>query len=885
MTQHLIGAAETINADNTCYYWLIGMTNDNTASLDMTERMTIIPYDGTFSNLKIETENNPGVSVVYTVMVDGQATSLTATMAAGSTVCASTGSCSVIDGQNICLRADPNGTTNNDTFHRWTIDYEPDVHDRLIIMGGDNLSHSGTQYNSIWPSIRSTDSNECRIPMPCSGMAGFLWAKTIDPLGTGNTMEFEVLRNGSDTGLDTEIIGSTMTKNSDLSATSPFGFSPGDTIQMRTIETGTGSDPVAWGFCFFPAGVICNNIYSGQSSDNTGGYMRLLSYASGFQEDHFSRYNINQDFFNLFIRTDVAPGVGKSYTATLYVNGSPTSLTTTISGTDTASSNTSDYVTVSAGDRVNIYYYSTGSPSSTVLSYSVLTQDVGAHIAYGNIKTPLISGAQNPLSGGRTIRYPIHGSAWHESDSIWARSYFPISGTLRNWTITSTTNVAENQWIKGELIVEGVRTLTATIDGPSDYAVSLSETSVSAGDRAYVRITTSTTLNGIHWARWSSEFEQDSNIDAVVMGTGNIRNTSAWASAVAVPNGIDDHGNGNQKNQGYPIEYTGAPKHVAYHLYHGQENAPGVGEYWTSRIVVGGLGYNLTTSISGTDTEDTNLQDACLLWYTGWGHGMIPSDQPAATYTGWGFRITPTSDPTQRYGTPWCSAPGAPISQWDPSQPRYPFTGKDLTTLITTDVRTFVVRYCKLVLSHLRVCTHASLGTGEYFSVTITTNGADTSFTCTCSPEIYDTSWSYINTGSVTIDALNEAVELGLRTDGYDASGTVYCGWSMRSTIIESTYPGDLRLSDDLSIFSTQLLRPNQLHLGETITLYNPIIREATEPIPEEGIYIFIEDEAGMYRHIPDFIEGSWEDPGFIFSTKPKFTLDIEDDTGKRGGS
>lgn len=66
---------------------------------------------------------------------------------------------------------------------------------------------------------------------------------------------------------------------------------------------------------------------------------------------------------NLYCDVETAPGVGNSWTFTVYVGATPTALSVTISGTATTGSNTSNTLTVDAFDKISLRVTSTGSPA------------------------------------------------------------------------------------------------------------------------------------------------------------------------------------------------------------------------------------------------------------------------------------------------------------------------------------------------------------------------------------------------------------------------------------------------------------------------------------------------------------------------------------------
>lgn len=68
---------------------------------------------------------------------------------------------------------------------------------------------------------------------------------------------------------------------------------------------------------------------------------------------------------NLRVNIATAPGTNNSHTITLYKNGTSTPLAVTISGTSTSGSNTTDAVSVSAGDTISLFVSQSGTPTGS----------------------------------------------------------------------------------------------------------------------------------------------------------------------------------------------------------------------------------------------------------------------------------------------------------------------------------------------------------------------------------------------------------------------------------------------------------------------------------------------------------------------------------------
>lgn len=75
---------------------------------------------------------------------------------------------------------------------------------------------------------------------------------------------------------------------------------------------------------------------------------------------------------NLGVRLENAPGAGKKYTFTLFLNGNPTAITFDIADAATIGSDMVNEVAVTGGDTVSIECVPDGTPTSTGVTYSAL---------------------------------------------------------------------------------------------------------------------------------------------------------------------------------------------------------------------------------------------------------------------------------------------------------------------------------------------------------------------------------------------------------------------------------------------------------------------------------------------------------------------------------
>lgn len=178
-------------------------------------------------------------------------------------------------------------------------------------------------------------------------------------------------------------------------------------------------------------------------------------------------------FSDLYFRLSAAPGAGTSYTFTLMVNGSASTLTTTISDAATTANDTAHAVAVAPGDNVSLRSTYTGAPGTPWASWSlVFKADVpGESIVLANLSSSSGSAQYDGLSGktgvfatyaARALPIPTDGTFKHlylemSSDPGTAPDAYTVALTVNGAdTDLTTTVVADNvtgQDLTNEVVV------------------------------------------------------------------------------------------------------------------------------------------------------------------------------------------------------------------------------------------------------------------------------------------------------------------------------------------------------------------------------------------------------------------------------------------------
>lgn len=196
------------------------------------------------------------------------------------------------------------------------------------------------------------------------------------------------------------------------------------------------------------------------------------------------------DFRNLAITLASAPGVGKSLTVTLQINGADTALTVTISGAATSGSDTTHVVSVSDGDTVAWKRTTSGTPTLSIQSVTAEFNGATAgESSYGRANTQTLS-TRNPLfnpaqwnTATITDRYSLSPAAGAVTKLSATLSVAPGAGTSR-------TLVIYKNGIKQDGAGGTVNTQVTIADGATAGSATFS-LSVSPGDQLAAEWSTS----------------------------------------------------------------------------------------------------------------------------------------------------------------------------------------------------------------------------------------------------------------------------------------------------------------------------------------------------------------------------------------------------------
>ena len=192
----------------------------------------------------------------------------------------------------------------------------------------------------------------------------------------------------------------------------------------------------------------------------------------------------------LYVSGPAAPGAGKSITYTLLVNGVASALTCTISGaSQTANSDTTHSVSVSAGDLISIQ----GTPSGTPTWTSPIRTSM--RFASSDASYPLF-GMSNTVQNNSTCWSAWDGSQIDFSAGEGTRTYLAGGGTIKAFYVWFPNAITTGSYTVA-LEINGVVSGTVTVTITTGNVASVTGLSVlfNAGDKISLRYTRSGTPN------------------------------------------------------------------------------------------------------------------------------------------------------------------------------------------------------------------------------------------------------------------------------------------------------------------------------------------------------------------------------------------------------
>lgn len=259
--------------------------------------------------------------------------------------------------------------------------------------------------NSTWSTVESARDTIVASPFTIDKLYVALDAAP----GAGTQYVFTLRKNGADTA---QVVTITGTGLSAIDVNQAISFAPGDSIALSCTPTGTPAAPTnCYGYLEGYAGDNSFPILGGTNNAISNTAVNFQSPLAGRSSWQTADTLANQivpvagTLKNLRVRLGATPGVGKSIAITIYKNGSPTSLTTTIADNATTGTDSTDTVSFAPGDTMSIATAPTNTPSTPYVRWALEfapATNGQSFIAYsstsvGSVNTPFFD---QPESGG-----------------------------------------------------------------------------------------------------------------------------------------------------------------------------------------------------------------------------------------------------------------------------------------------------------------------------------------------------------------------------------------------------------------------------------------------------------------------------------------------------
>lgn len=331
-------------------------------------------------------------------------------------------------------------------------------------------------YNST--SNATNTFREQIVPAPIT-LSNFYVSLASAPGGVAS-ITVSIMKNGSASAVTVTITGSA---TSATDSTHSVSFNAGDLIGVTVTTSGSPTNSRAsWN-------VGCTST-SGDYFPMFGGMMGSLtattSYAYPYSTSNNSTVTTEAQaeivipcagtLSNMYVATDVAPGTGNSIQFVPYKNGSAGLLTATISGASaTSASDTTDSITVSAGDRISMQLVKSTSLTSARFFWGIqfTPTTVGqSFFAFGNSSAPstATTNYEQPLGIGlagwnatESTALSIPGACTLQA-LYWMAGTAP--GTVASWALTvrkNSTNTALSATITGSATTANITGQNVTL--------------------------------------------------------------------------------------------------------------------------------------------------------------------------------------------------------------------------------------------------------------------------------------------------------------------------------------------------------------------------------------------------------------------------------------
>lgn len=721
-TSVLLGG--TTGAPSSGQYGLV--QNYASANASLTNREVVIPTAGTFSDLSVKLTVAPGVgtSRTFTLVKNAGDQTLTCTIADAATTCNDAShSFTVAKGDVVSIRLDVSGVPAS-TVPRWSIGWSPDVDGEslLLFSSSSNLSPGGsTLYNFMagslgWTATESSAANLAtagtlkKAYVSLSGAPDGSASYTFNSRVAGADGNLQVVVSGASTtgedavNTDAVTVGQLIDWSHFATDTPTTRFArlgvvlltevpatptPTATATATTTSTSTPTSTPTTG----PAVGMISQMNGVAQTLNTGN-TRYLCPLSGTIVAWESTESIGScvmpsagTFSNFYVALSGTSGTG-TRAFKFFVNGAEPASTLSASITNGTSANdTTNLVTVNAGDTVSIRQVTTGTLNSVFIYWGVQFR-----AAVNTNEQPIIYNSLGNTAAGSSTRYfqiQGNGAMVTSGNENFIKQRMPTGGTLSKLRVSVSAAPSTSRTFTLRQNASGT-TLTCTITNPNttctdavnsvtvaageDFSLQTVGTSDTGAPRVKVSMVFAPTTDGEMIALTSDSLVQSQNTTVYnAINGGNVfQTTETFSQQLFLPGTV-------KKLQGkVDSNVGGSGQTITFSLNANQ----------TPQAVTCSIATGASSCSDGSNTYDINQSDMLAL--------KMALSATTGARTGWtGFVVsmpTPTSTPTST-----ATSTSTPTST-STSTPTNTPTVTPTSTVTSTPTNTAVAAGAKVLL-------------------------------------------------------------------------------------------------------------------------------------------------------------------------------------------
>ena len=333
---------------------------------------------GKLKNLRVELNDTPGGGIkTYTFTLRRAVgigafanTALTCTVGSGDTQANDTvNEISVAAGDIICLECDPTATPTA-RYAKWSMVFEGDNANESLLLSANVIRNTNTNYGPMMGTRNSTSEDERRVVCPTSGTIKNLYVQlSADPGTAPDAYRFTLRIGGVSKALTVTITANNRTGNN---TADDIAVSAGDILTMMYEPLNTPSEDfikTAIGMTFVADTDGESLILGGNNVplDNTATEYNHLITPYVWTPTEAEKYQLAQVCVlkKLYMLLSGSPGAGNDYTFTVRQNAaSPASgLVVEIADAATTGNDTSNTITISNDDELDLQVVPTGTPT------------------------------------------------------------------------------------------------------------------------------------------------------------------------------------------------------------------------------------------------------------------------------------------------------------------------------------------------------------------------------------------------------------------------------------------------------------------------------------------------------------------------------------------